>query len=229
MKLVPVSDRLADYLDSHSTALQRSLDPEKALALTELRRVTNQMTGREMQIAAAQGSFMYSLAKMTGARRCLEIGCFTGYSAISVAAALPNDGLLVTIDKDESAMTVARSFFKKTGQSHKIRAMTGNALSILDSIEKEFGRDSFDMAFIDADKLPMLDYFEVCMRLVRAGGIILADNTLWSGAVIEPAISDQQTEAIRNFNDAVSKDPRVEATLVNVADGIMVLRKNGST
>jgi predicted O-methyltransferase YrrM len=75
----------------------------------------------------------------------------------------------------------------------------------------------------------MLDYFEVCMRLVRAGGIILADNTLWSGAVIEPAISDQQTEAIRNFNDAVSKDPRVEATLVNVADGIMVLRKNGST
>ena len=225
MKLVPATGQLARYLEKHSTALDSALLPGEALALAELRRETSGMSGSEMQIAAEQGSFMHSIAKIAGARRCVEIGCFTGYSAIAVAAALPADGVLFTIDRDAQTMEVAKRYFQRTGQSGKIKPIIGDGLQELAKLESTLGTGSFDMAFIDADKAPMLDYFEACLRLVRSGGVILADNTLWSGAVVEKENDDKQTNAIRKFNDAVSKDPRVEATLINIADGIMMLRK----
>lgn len=225
MKLVPASEELARYLEKHSTALECALLAGEALALADLRRETASMTGSEMQIAAEQGSFMHSIAKIAGARRCVEIGCFTGYSAIAVAAALPADGVLFTIDKDSRTMEVASRYFVRTGQAGKIRPVIGDGLEELARLESKWGPGAFDMAFIDADKAPMLDYFEACLRLVRQGGVILADNTLWSGAVVRPGDRDQQTTAIRKFNDTVANDPRVEATLLNIADGIMMLRK----
>ncbi|MEY4631379.1 MAG: hypothetical protein RIQ81_1499 [Pseudomonadota bacterium] len=225
MKLVPATEKLAQYLAKHSTALDCALLPGEVLALADLRRETAGMSGSEMQIAAEQGSFMYTIARIAGARRCVEIGCFTGYSAIAVAAALPADGVLFTIDKDARTMEVANRYFVRTGQSGKIRPVTGDGLQELAKLESQWGPGSFDLAFIDADKAPMLDYFEACLRLVRSGGVILADNTLWSGEVVRAGADDKQTAAIRKFNETVAKDRRVEATLVNVADGIMMLRK----
>lgn len=225
MKLVPATESLAHYLSDHATALDHALLPGEALALEDLRRETLGIVGSEMQIAREQGSFMYLIAKLTGARRALELGCFTGYSAISIAAALPSNGLLVTIDKDEENMAIARRYFQRTGQSGKITTKVGNALDELGKLFEEHGPESFDLAFIDADKGPMLDYFEHCMKLLRVGGLILADNTLWNGDVTNRSSQDKCTIAIRQFNEAVAKDPRVEATLVNVADGIMMLRK----
>ncbi len=225
MKLVPATEPLARYLSIHATALDHALLPNESLALEELRSETLGIIGSEMQIAREQGSFMYLAAKLIGATKCLELGCFTGYSAIAVAAALPPSGVVVTIDKDEETMAVARRYFVRTGQSQKIIPRVGNALDELDKLLDEHGPESFDLAFIDADKGPMLDYFERCLKLVRIGGLILADNTLWNGDVTNPSSQDKCTIAIRNFNDIVSKDRRVEATLVNVADGIMMLRK----
>ena len=225
MKLVPATESLARYLSDHATALDRAMLPGEALALEDLRRETLTIVGSEMQIAREQGSFMYLIARLTGARRAIELGCFTGYSAISIAVALPPNGLLVTIDKDEENMAVARRYFTRTGQSGKILPKIGNAMDELEKLFEEHGPESFDLAFIDADKGPMLDYFEHCLKLIRVGGLILADNTLWNGDVTNPSSQDKCTIAIQQFNDAVSKDPRVEATLVNVADGIMMLRK----
>lgn len=225
MKLVPATPALANYLSSHATALDAALLPHEAMALEELRRETLCLPGSEMQISREQGAFMYLMTKLTGARKCVELGCYTGYSAIAVAAALPSDGFLVSIDKDEAMMAVARRYFERTGQAGKIRARAGNAQTELDKLMEEFGPGQFDLAFIDADKSPMIDYFEQCLRLLRAGGLILADNTLWNGDVANPAIRDKNTEAIRAFNQHVANDRRVECTLVNIADGIMMIRK----
>ncbi len=235
MKLVPATESLALYLANHATALDQALLPGEAIALEELRHETLTFTGSEMQISKEQGSFMYLLAKLTGARKAVELGCFTGYSAIAVAAALPSNGLMVTIDKDQDAMAVARRYFVRTGQSNKISPRLGNVTDELEKLLAEHGSGSFDLAFIDADKIPMLEYFELCLKLLRSGGLILADNTLWNGAVVNahgesPAPygnnnQDKNTVAIRHFNDTVVTDRRVEATLVNVADGIMMLRK----
>ena len=225
MKLVPATESLARYLSDHATALDRALLPGESLALEDLRRETLGVIGSEMQIAREQGSFMYLTAKLIGAQRALELGCFTGYSAIAVAAALPANGLLVTIDKDEVNMGIARRYFARTGQSGKIITKTGNAQDELENLFQEYGPESFDLAFIDADKGPMVEYFEHCLKLIRVGGLILADNTLWNGDVTNRSSQDPCTIAIQRFNDVVSNDPRVEATLVNVADGIMMLRK----
>ena len=225
MKLVPATKELANYLSAHATALDAALLPQEALALEDLRRETLAMPGSEMQISREQGAFMYLMTKLTGTRRALELGCYTGYSAISVAAALPPDGILVSIDKDEVAMDVARRYFARTGQAGKIHPRVGNALGELEKLITEHGPGQFDLAFIDADKTPMIQYFELCLTLVRPGGLILADNTLWNGDVANPAIQDKNTAAIRAFNRHVANDRRVECTLVNVADGIMMIRK----
>lgn len=224
MKLVPASESLARYLGDHSTALDHSLLPHESLALEALRRETLSMPGSEMQISREQGSFMYLIARLAGARKAVELGCYTGYSAISVAAAMPQGSLLVTIDKDPKTMEVACRYFERTGQSGKILPRVGDARAELDKLINEHGAGSFDLAFIDADKAPMLEYLDLCLKLVRPGGLILADNTLWNGDVANPAVDDKSTQAIREFNTTVARDPRVECTLVNIADGIMIMR-----
>jgi len=225
MKLVPATTELANYLGLHATALDTALLPQEALALEDLRRETLSMPGSEMQISREQGAFMYLMTKLTGARRAVELGCYTGYSAISVAAGLPSDGLLVSIDKDEMTMSVARRYFARTGQAGKIRSRVGNASDELEKLISEHGPGQFDLAFIDADKAPMIKYFELCLTLLRPGGLILADNTLWNGDVTNSAVTDKSTMAIRAFNHHVASDRRVECTLVNIADGIMMIRK----
>lgn len=225
MKLVPASEQLADYLGNHATALSRALNAEQINALEELRAETLRLPGSEMQISREQGAFLYLLSQLCQARRILELGRYTGYSTICFAAALPADGRIVTIDRDTKTLPVAERFFAKTGQSAKIEIRTGLALEILRELETATQENFFDLAFIDADKAPMQDYFEACLRLVRSGGLILLDNTLWSGEVADESKDDKTTKAIRDCNQFIAGDPRVECVLLNIADGILVARK----
>jgi predicted O-methyltransferase YrrM len=197
---------------TRETAVQRRLRAETA-ALPE---------GR-MQIGADQGALLALLVRLTGARRALEVGTFTGYSALAVAAALPAEGKLVTCDVSEQWTAIARRYWEEAGVSGRIDLRLGPAAETLAGLLRQ--GESFDFAFIDADKESYDAYYEACLRLVRPGGLIAIDNVLWSGAVADPAAVDAETEAIRALNTKVRDDGRVEACLVTVGDGVMLVRK----
>lgn len=216
-KFVPMDETLVRYIISHS--------PMPHPILAEVAQKTQQMVGSMMQISADQGAFMYTIAKILGASHALEIGCFTGYSAICVASGLTPAGKLITIDPDESTNAVAKEFFKKAGLQYKIDLRSGKGLDILDSLAEETGPNYFDITFIDADKKNMRNYYERILPLTRAGGIILVDNVLWSGRVARPDELGEETMAIKSFNDFVANDDRVDRVLLSIADGIYLLRK----
>jgi len=217
MKAIQLTESLYGYIIDHTPALHP--------VLADLRAETAKLPGAQMQIAPDQGVLMNFLAKLIGARRAVEVGCFTGYSAIAVALALPSDGKLVTIDVDPTTQKIAKRYFAAAGVDGRIDARLGNALEELPKLEKEFGPGSFDMAFIDADKKPMVEYYELCLRLVRKGGLILADNVLWSGGVADPSDTTENTAAVRRFNAHVRADERCDRLLLNVSDGIFALRR----
>jgi predicted O-methyltransferase YrrM len=175
-----------------------------------------------MQIAPEQGTFMGILARAIGARSAIEVGTFTGYSSICVARSLPDDGRLLCCDVSAQWTAIARRYWEKTGVAHKITLKLGPAIETLRSLPSS---QSFDFAFIDADKSNYLNYYEEILERLRPNGLILIDNVLWNGRVVDRADQSDDTKAIRELNDFVAQDKRVEAVLLPVADGITIARK----
>lgn len=190
-----------------------------------LRAETARLPQGGMQIGADQGALLALLVRSIGARRALEIGTFTGYSALAVAMALPADGKLVCCDKSEEWTAVARRYWQEAGVAGKIDLRLAPALATLPVLERELGAGSFDFAFIDADKTAYDAYYESCLKLVRSGGVIALDNMLWSGAVARPRVRDADTAALRALNAKIRDDARVESCLLTVGDGVMLARK----
>jgi len=214
---ISLTDSLYDYLLSISLR-----EPEP---LRRLRAETEAYPNARMQIAPEQGQFMALLARLTGARRCLEVGVFTGYSSLAMALALPDDGRIVACDVSEEWTAVARRHWAAAGVAHKIVLRLAPALGTLEGMLAAGQAGSFDFAFLDADKENYLRYYELALELVRPGGLIVADNTLWSGRVADPANGEATTVALRRFNEHLHHDERVDLSLVPVGDGLTLARK----
>ena len=193
----------------------------------KLRAETAQMAEAGMQIGADQGAFFALLIRATGARRAIEIGTFTGYSALAVASALPEDGKLIACDVSEEWTAIGRRYWQEAGVSEKIDLRIGPATETLAKLLSTEGPSSFDFAFIDADKPSYDAYYEACLKLVKPNGLIAIDNVLWSGKVADDSVHDASTDALRALNEKVARDPRVEACLLTVGDGVMLVRVKG--
>ena len=189
-------------------------------ALAKLREDTAQMPMAQMQIAPEQGAFMAVLVKLTGATRILEIGTFTGYSSTAMALALPPDGHITCLDVSEEWTDRARLAWRDAGVADRVELRIGPAVESL----KELEDDTFDLAFIDADKTGYDDYYEGCLRVVRPGGLILIDNVLQAGRVVDEGADDDNVTAIRALNAKIAADERVDMTLLPVADGLTMAR-----
>lgn len=214
---IGLDEPLYRYLLDHSLR-------EPAL-LAELRNETAALPEANMQIAPEQGQFMALLAKLMGARHYLEIGTFTGYSALAIALALPEDGEIVTLDKSAEWTATARRYWERAGVAGRIRLEQGEARDSLQALEAAGEAGTFDLAFIDADKTGYSTYFEHCLRLVRPGGLILVDNTLWYGTVADPDDTRADTLAIRAFNEALHHDDRIDLSLTPIGDGLTLARR----
>ena len=178
-----------------------------------------------MQISPEQGQFMQLLTKLMGARRCIEVGVFTGYSSLAVALALPGDGHILACDVSEEFTSVARRYWKEAGVAGKIELKLAPATETLDARLKAGEAGTYDLAFIDADKANYAAYYERILKLLRPGGLVLVDNVLWSGAVIDASDQDEDTVAIRAFNKLLHKDERVDVSMLPVGDGLTLARK----
>jgi len=212
-----LSDELYDYLLSVSLREQD--------ALRRLRAETGALEEARMQIGPEQGQFMALLVELLGARRTLEVGTFTGYSALVVALALPAEGRVVACDVSEEWTRIARRYWDEAGVGHKIDLRLGPAVATLGGLVREGGRGTFDFAFIDADKPNYDAYYELALELLRPGGLMAIDNTLWSGKVIDTSVTDADTEAIRRLNMKLRADERVTLSLVPIGDGLTLARK----
>jgi caffeoyl-CoA O-methyltransferase len=193
--------------------------------LRELRDETSKLPGANMQIAPEQGQFMRLLAEILGAKRCLEVGVYTGYSSTSVALALPADGLLIACDINAETSSIAKRYWERAGVLSKIRLELRPAAETLAHLIHSNQADTFDFAFIDADKEAYDTYYELCLKLLRPGGLITIDNTLWNGRVADPNATDTSTLAIRAINAKVVADSRVSSSLVPIGDGLLLARK----
>ena len=216
-KSLGLSDRLYDYLVAVSVR-----EPD---VLTQLRQETASHPMSQMQIAPEQGQFMALLIQLLGAKKTLEIGVFTGYSALVVALALPEDGRVVACDVSEEYTAIARRYWAQAGVAHKIDLRIAPALETLDQLLAAGEANTFDFAFIDADKSGYDAYYERSLALVRSGGLIAIDNVLWSGRVADPAVTDNRTEKIRALNQKLHGDDRVSLSLVPIGDGLTLARK----
>jgi caffeoyl-CoA O-methyltransferase len=192
--------------------------------LARLRGETAAMPQANMQIAVEEGALLALLVKVLGARRILEVGTFTGYSSTAMALALPPDGRIVCCDVSEEFTNVARRAWADAGIADRVELRLAPALETLDALLAAGERGSFDLAFIDADKGNYRGYVERALVLVRAGGLIAIDNVLWGGDVIDPAVADEDTQAIRDLNATLATDARVDIAMVPVADGVTLLR-----
>lgn len=193
--------------------------------LKRLREETAKHPRAQMQISPEQGQFMQLLTKLMGARRCIEVGVFTGYSSLCVALALPADGRILACDVSEEFTSVARRYWKEAAVEQKIELKLAPALETLDGRLKAGEAGSYDLAFIDADKSNYSGYYERILKLLRPGGLVLVDNVLWDGAVIDKTDKSADTVAIRAFNEALLSDERVDISLLPVGDGLTLARK----
>lgn len=214
---IQLDDALYAYL------LENSL--RETDVMRRLREETAALPGSGMQIAPEQGQFMALLAQLMGARRCLEVGTFTGYSALAVAQALPADGRLVACDVNAETTAVARRYWQEAGVADRIELRLAPALQTLDGLLAEGAAGSFDFAFIDADKTSYDGYYERTLRLLRTGGLIAVDNVLWDGAVINSSRQDADTEAIRALNAKIAADQRVSCSMLPLGDGLTLAFK----
>src|SRR5687767_12074402 len=205
-------EKISRYILEHSVR-----EPQ---VLQELRAATASLPNAGMQIGADQGQFMALLVQAIGAKRCLEIGTYTGYSALAVALALPGDGHITCCDVNKEWTAIARKFWAKAGVEKKIDLRIAPALETLKTL-----KGPFDFVFIDADKPNYASYYEACLPLVRRGGIIAIDNTLWSGWVAEKDRSDVDTVALRAFNDKLHRDDRVALSMLPLGDGVTLALK----
>ena len=190
-----------------------------------LREETQQLPMAQMQIGPDQGQFLQLLVQLIRAQKTLEVGVFTGYSALWVAAALPDEGKIVACDVSEEYTAVARRYWKEAGVDHKIDLRLRPALETLDELLAQGGASTFDFAFIDADKSNYDNYYERALQLIRAGGLIAVDNTIWSGRVADPNESDTDTIAIRKLNEKLHRDERVALSMLTVGDGLTLAMK----
>jgi len=190
-----------------------------------LRERTAKLPNAGMQISPDQGQLMALLALSIGAKRALEVGVFTGYSALCVAEALPEDGKLVACDISEEYTAIGKPFWQEAGVAGRIDLRIGPAIDTLHKLLGEGQNGTFDMAFIDADKSHYEEYYEACLQLIRAGGLILIDNVLWGGSVADPKKTDADTAAIRELNAALHQDRRIDLSLIPIGDGLTVARK----
>ena len=211
-----IDDALAQYL------LDQSLREHPAQVA--LRAATASHPHAMMQIAPDQGQFMALLIKLLGARRAIEVGVFTGYSALTVALALPEDGRLLACDISDDYTRIGRPFWQQAGVAHKIDLRLAPALETLDAQLAAGAAGQYDFAFIDADKTGYDAYYEGCLQLLRPGGLIAIDNTLWSGAVARPA-KDADTVALQQLNAKLHRDERVDLSLLAIGDGLTLARK----
>ena len=191
----------------------------------KLRAETARLPQAGMQIGADQGALLALLVRAIGAKSAIEIGTFTGYSALAVAAALPTGGRLVCCDINEEWTAIARRYWKEAGVADRIDLRLAPALQTLAALREEHGAGAFDFAFIDADKSSYDAYYESCLVLIRQGGLIALDNMLWSGDVADPKIHNPDTDALRALNAKIRDDARVDACLLTVGDGVMLALK----
>ena len=212
--MIPILPQAIEgYCVAHSSAPSALLD--------ELERHTQAHCALpQMLVGRLEGAFLKMLVKLTGARRILEVGLYTGYSALTMAEALPDDGTLLSCDIDAANAAIAQSFFDRSPHGRKIAIRLGPALETLKSFPVE---RVFDLVFLDADKENYINYYEAILPHVKAGGLIVADNVLWSGKVLNP--NEKSDHAIVAFNAQVARDARVEAVKLGVRDGIFVIRK----
>jgi len=210
-------ERVYDYLVSVSVR-----EPD---ILRRLREETAGLPNAVMQVPPEHGQFMAFLAQLTGARQALEIGVFTGYSSLSVALALPEDGRIVACDISEEYTAVARRYWKEAGVEHKIELHVRPAIETLNELLAAGRRNTFDFAFIDADKSSYARYYDSVLDLVRPGGLIMVDNVLWSGRVADPKETDADTVALRAFNEKVHADTRVVHSMLPLGDGVTLALK----
>ena len=210
--------------DLHQYILQVSL--REPAILRRLREETAAMPEHNMQIAPEQGQFMGLLIRMMGANRCLEIGTFTGYSSLAIALALDQDGTLLALDTSEEYTDVARRYWDEAGVADKIELRLAPALETLDEmLDADDQRHTYDFVFIDADKTNYDNYNERCLQLVRTGGVIAFDNTLWDGKVADKSVQDADTAALRELNAKLYADERIELSMLPLADGLTLCRK----
>lgn len=208
---------LADFIQKYAEA---HTSPESDV-LKELNRQTHlKVLMPRMLSGHLQGRFLAMISQMLAPKRILEIGTYTGYSALCLAEGLQENGKLITIDKNEELENFAKNFFVKAGFEKKIEMLIGNALEIIPTLQ-----ETWDLVFIDADKLNYAKYYEMVLPQVRKGGWIIADNVLWSGKVADTQFTDKDTEALRAFNSLVQNDTRVENLLLPLRDGLMIARK----
>jgi len=211
-------DALTNYIMTKFVASKMEPAQEKL--------VTETMKHRKHRMLGSQDElhFLAMLCKLIKAKKTLDIGVFTGYSALTIALALPADGKVVACDVTDEYLTAGKPLWEEAGVSDKIDLRIAPALETLNSlVEKE--AETFDFAFIDADKNNYINYYETCMKLIRPGGIIAVDNTVWSGKILRDDIQDDDTNTIRQLNDMVAKDGRVDSTLLNMADGVLLAFK----
>lgn len=211
--------------DTVDRYVSKLMSPDSGL-LQRLREETGRLPDPGMQIDPGQAPFMATLVRLSGARRALEIGTFTGYSSLAVASALPADGQLICCDSSEEWTSIARRYWKEAGLDGKIELRLGPAIDTLEKLLKEHGPGSFDFAFIDADKSNYDAYYELCLQLVRPGGLILLDNMLWRGEVADPDTTDKIARILHLLNEKICHDDRVQASLLTIADGVMMARKH---
>ena len=216
-KTLSLSNALYTYLVEHSVR-----EPE---ILQRLRAETAKDSMSMMQIGPEQGQFMQLLVRLMGAKNCLEVGVFTGYSSLAVALVLPADGRVVACDVSEKWTAIARKYWMEAGVAAKIDLRIGPALSTLEELITCGNAGCFDFAFIDADKINYLAYYERALTLVRTGGLIAVDNTLWGGQVIDKKPKSDETRAIRQFNERLRADLRIHLSLLPIGDGLTLAFK----
>ena len=195
-------------------------------ALKELRTETEKLPSSMMQICPEQGALMGNLIRLIAAKRTIEVGTYTGYSAMAVALALPDDGEVLACDVSEEWTSIGKKAWEKAGIANKINLQLAPASNTLDALLAEGKEGSFDFAFIDADKTNYQIYYELCLKLIRQGGVIVIDNVLWGGAVTDSNRNDADTEAIRELNQFIATDERVSISMIPVGDGLTVAVKN---
>ena len=216
-RTLAISESIYQYLCDHSLRE----DP----ILKDLRDHTYDMEERAMQIAPEQGQFMKMLVKLIGAKNTIEVGVFTGYSSLAIALALPEDGRIVACDVNPQYTSVAEKFWVSAGVREKIDLRIGPAKDTLLELINADLTGTFDFAFIDADKINYDHYYELCLQLIRPGGLITVDNVLWGGAVSDDTINDVDTNSIRALNDKLHQDERIDLSLVPVGDGLTLAMK----
>ncbi len=219
LKQTRIEERLGAYILANGI---REHPAQKAL-----RAATAKMPMGGMQIGAPQGALMALLVQAIGARRCIEIGTFTGYSALSVALALPPKGRLIACDVSEEYTSVGRKFWARAGVADKIDLRLGPALDTVNALLAAGEAGRFDFAFIDADKTNYDAYYEGCLKLLRPGGLVAVDNVLWGGSVADPRRNSADTRAIRRLNAKIRRDERVAMCLVPISDGVTLALKRG--